>query len=226
MAQREGAQPVYVFDRDGVRGIIVRESLERGDARVLIEFDHGRTVHALKALLQPRSDGGYDLPLSLRALSDEHSERVAEDAAPAGAVEPDVVAVVPVIAEEARISTREVETGVVRIRKTIETAQEELDVSLLRERVQVERQPVERYLDEPAVPWYEGETLVIPVMEEVLVVEKRLLLREEIRVTTVRETSAHREAVTLQREQVEVTRDESGASSEATAAQTAIAPAS
>jgi len=38
--------------------------------------------------------------------------------------------------------------------------------------VQVERVPVERILDSPMTSRYDGDTLVIPVMEEVLLIEK------------------------------------------------------
>jgi stress response protein YsnF len=70
----------------------------------------------------------------------------------------------------------------------------------------VERLPVERMLDEPLAPYYDGDTFVIPVMEEVLVVEKRLRLREEVRLTKVREESQHQETVTLRSEVVTIER--------------------
>ncbi len=41
-------------------------------------------------------------------------------------------------------------------------------------------------------------------MEEVLVVEKRLLLREELHIRTVSETIRHRQTVTLRHEEIEV----------------------
>lgn len=40
------------------------------------------------------------------------------------------------------------------------------------ERVQVGRVPVERILDSPMTSRYNSDTLVIPVMEEVLLIEK------------------------------------------------------
>jgi len=46
----------------------------------------------------------------------------------------------------------------------------------------------------------EGNTLVIPVLEETLVLEKKLLLREEIRITRTRREQRRREHVPLRRE--------------------------
>jgi Domain of unknown function (DUF2382) len=54
---------------------------------------------------------------------------------------------------------------------------------LFRRGYTVRHVPVERILDEPAVPRQEGDTMIYPVMEEVLVVQKKLMLREEIHVT-------------------------------------------
>jgi hypothetical protein len=46
---------------------------------------------------------------------------------------------------------------------------------------------IDRIVAEPPVQRQEGDTLILPVVEEVLVVEKRLMLREEIRITRRRE---------------------------------------
>ncbi|MFD1693079.1 DUF2382 domain-containing protein [Azotobacter chroococcum] len=52
----------------------------------------------------------------------------------------------------------------------------------------------------------EGDVTVIPVLEEVLVVEKRLVLKEELRVRRVVHEEPHSVPVTLRREQVTVER--------------------
>jgi stress response protein YsnF len=53
---------------------------------------------------------------------------------------------------------------------------------------------------------YEGETLVVPVLEEVLVVQKQLLLKEEIRITRHRKPVRMPQNVLLRSEQVTVER--------------------
>jgi len=47
----------------------------------------------------------------------------------------------------------------------------------------IEHVPVGRILDAPVTQRQEGETLVLPVVEEVLVYRRKLYLREEIRIT-------------------------------------------
>lgn len=201
MAHSDRADHVTVFDSEGVRGTLPAHTLHQADDRVLITFDQDRRIQVPLDMLHRREDGSYVLPMSLRALHDTavSQQREGDD---------NIVAVIPVVVEEARVAKRQVETGRVRIRKTVHTAEEQVDVPLLRDKVHVRRVPVERYLEKPVAPHHRGDTLVIPVMEEVLVVQKRLLLREEIHVTTVREQIQHQESVTLQREEVTVTREE------------------
>jgi uncharacterized protein (TIGR02271 family) len=175
--------------------------LHQADDQVLITFDQNQRIQVPLDMLRRREDGSYVLPISLSALHDGTVSRQREG-------DDNIVAVIPVVVEEARVAKRQVETGRVRIQKSVHTAEEQVDVPLLRDTVDVKRVPVERYLEKPVSPHYRGHTLVIPVMEEVLVVQKRLLLREEIHVTTVREQARHQETVTLQREQVTVTREE------------------
>jgi stress response protein YsnF len=61
-----------------------------------------------------------------------------------------------------------------------------LEVDAYREEVEVEHVPVGRYVSERAQPWEEGDALMVPVYEEQLVVVKRLLLREHLRIRRVR----------------------------------------
>jgi hypothetical protein len=62
---------------------------------------------------------------------------------------------------------------------------------LFRENCDIKRVPMKRLLDKPAEPRQEGDTLIVPLMEEVLVLEKRLLLREELHITRRREPNPH-----------------------------------
>ena len=55
---------------------------------------------------------------------------------------------------------------------------------------------------------HEGDVTIIPLIEEVLVVEKRLLLREEIRVSRRKTTVNNPQVYTLRREDVQVERDD------------------
>jgi uncharacterized protein (TIGR02271 family) len=115
-------------------------------------------------------------------------------------------AVVPVVAEELAVTTRRVPTGGVRVRKTVARREAVVDEPLLREQVEIERVAVNRPVEAAPPVREEGDTVVIPLVEETLVVEKRLMVREEIRITRRRVEARDPRRVTLRSEQVEVDR--------------------
>ena len=96
----------------------------------------------------------------------------------------------PLIAETARIDKRAMETGRVRVSTRTETTDQILRETLRSDMVGVTRVPINRTLAEgetPPVVREENGVTIIPVLEEILVVEKRLVLREEVH---VRQTTA------------------------------------
>ena len=95
---------------------------------------------------------------------------------------------IPLIRESLQVDKQWAEAGAVVIRKTVENRTETMPVTLGYEEVQVERVPVRRVLadGEEAAPRQEGATLVIPVVQEELVVLKRRVVREEIRISKQR----------------------------------------
>lgn len=113
---------------------------------------------------------------------------------------------VPLAREEIKVGKRRVETGRVRIRKVVRQREETVDERLLHEEVDVQRVPVNREIDVPAQPHYEGDVLIVPVMEERLVMQKRLVLVEEIHVRKRQVERAHRERILLRSEEPEVQR--------------------
>lgn len=111
----------------------------------------------------------------------------------------------PVVREEVKISKRQVETGRVRITKHVQERQQPVRAELLRQEVEVQRIPVNRVLDAPPKVREEGDVLVIPILEEV--VEKRWLLKEEVRVRRRSVQTTHRDSVVLRTEMVSVERE-------------------
>ncbi|MCO6414862.1 YsnF/AvaK domain-containing protein [Siccirubricoccus sp. KC 17139] len=89
--------------------------------------------------------------------------------------------VIPILEERLKVTRATRATG--RVRITLATATEERVVEevLRQRRVEITRIPVNRPVPAPPPVREEGDTLVIPVLEEVLVVERRLMLREEVR---------------------------------------------
>jgi stress response protein YsnF len=121
---------------------------------------------------------------------------------------------IPVIEEEARVATRIVDTGRgVRIHKTVAEHPYQIDETLTHDELEVSHVPVDRIvaLDQAPATRYEGDTLVVPVLEEVLVVERRLRIKEEVRITRIRREARHADTILLKTEQVSVEHfDEAG----------------
>ena len=115
----------------------------------------------------------------------------------------------PLVEETARIEKRVVETGRVRVSTRTETVDQVLRERLHSDTVEVTRVPVDRVLSEGEVPPVLREqngVTIIPVLEEILVVEKRLVLKEEVH---VRRTTADEDVevpVTLRRQRAVVER--------------------
>jgi uncharacterized protein (TIGR02271 family) len=114
---------------------------------------------------------------------------------------------VPVVEEAAVVHKEQVATETVRLHKRVHEDEEVLDIPVQTEAIEVERKPVGRWIDAPPEVRHEGDTAVYPVVEEVLVVEKRLRLVEEVRVTRRQTTRRVQERVGLRREEIVVERD-------------------
>jgi uncharacterized protein (TIGR02271 family) len=114
--------------------------------------------------------------------------------------------IVPIVQEEVHIDTEQVETGRVRLTKTSHEREVVVEEPSVHEEVQIERVPVNRFVAEPVAVRHEGDTMIIPVMEEVAVVETRLRLKEEMRVTKRRITTTRGQPVRLRTEEVHVER--------------------
>ena len=114
--------------------------------------------------------------------------------------------IIPVIEEEAFLDKRVVETGKVRISKRISEREETIDEPLFREEVTVERVAVNQYVDQMPQVRQEGDVMIIPVVQEQLVMQKRLMLVEELRVRKQVLETHQPQTVTLRREDVEVRR--------------------
>jgi hypothetical protein len=173
--------PSHLIDSEGLCAPIT-DGPEPG--KVFATLPDGRKVVLEEELLERGDDGGFRLPHSL--------ERLAE-----------VDVVIPVVQEEIHVS-RAVSERPITIQMTVEERRQKVDLPLLDESVQIERVPVNRTVEEPPKVRQEGDTLVIPVLEEVLVVEKRLMVREEVRITLIRKARTERQEVTLRSENVHI----------------------
>lgn len=115
--------------------------------------------------------------------------------------------VIPLVAETAEIGIRTRVTGRTRVTTRTETTTEDVAMRLASQEVEVTRIPVGRDLDpgEPAPGLREeGETTILPVLEEVLVVEKRLRLVEEVHIRRANTAEDVRVPVTLRRQVADI----------------------
>lgn len=125
--------------------------------------------------------------------------------------------VIPVLREEVQVGVRQVDTGRgVRIHKTVSEQPHRIDETLLRDAVNVRRVPVDQIvsLTEAPVARQEGDTLIVPILEEILVVEKRLRIKEEIHITRTAQAEPYTDTVMLRSEQVSVERFDSALDTE------------
>ena len=111
--------------------------------------------------------------------------------------------VIKVFEEVAHLEKRDVVTGRVRVATSTETVKETVRDTLISQTVEVSRVMLDRMLlPGEAVPQIrtEGDVTIIPVLEEVLVVEKRLVLKEELHVLRRGGTGVFEETVPLRRQ--------------------------
>ena len=110
--------------------------------------------------------------------------------------------------EQVEITKREVERGRIMVRTRVEERDEVVEMALRQGEVTVERVPLGVPIDAVPVAHEEDGVLIIPVVEEQLVVSTRLILKEEIRITRRTHTEVVRELVQLRSEQAEISRRE------------------
>ena len=190
---------VIVHGKDGWRGTVVPASpcAQADTSQMLVQLDNGQQLLVSAETLVPQQDGSYYLPLSLAELEPHHWRFRSE---------PDKTMVIPVIEEELDVQKRVVETGKVRVTKVVHEHESVVDEPLFRDAIEVERVLIDRVIDGPLPVRYEDDTMIVPIMEEVLVVEKRLVLKEELHIHKRRVETHQPQQVTLRREEVHVER--------------------
>jgi uncharacterized protein (TIGR02271 family) len=160
------------------------------DDSVVVRLDDGRNMLLPAEAMRDAGDGSYTVGFDLAAV-------------PSGDG-----GVIPVLSEELSVERRSHVTGGVRLHKHVTERVARVDEPLVYERVTVERVPVGQPVPEgqiPVVREHDG-VMIVPVFEEVLVVEKRLMLKEELHVRRIREETRDRREIPLRSEHVDVER--------------------
>jgi len=190
-----------VVTRDHVQGRIV-ESLAPDTVngeQYLVHFDNGQEfVVPTSVLRYNAADSYYSLDVTLDELMHGTTR-------PQTQTTSDEI-IIPLVAEALQVGKEEVITSVVRVHKFINEREEVVTQPLNREDISVERVAINRLIDTAPDVRQEGDTMIVSLVEEVLVVEKRLMLREELRITKRQTTEEHSETVVLRSEDATVER--------------------
>lgn len=104
--------------------------------------------------------------------------------------------------EQAKVDKKVVENEKVRIIKKVHNEDEKVNVEVKSEEVKVEKVTLNKYVDTAPPVRYEGNTTIVSVVKEVAVVEKKILLVEEIHITKVVKTTNEERIIPLRKEEV------------------------
>jgi stress response protein YsnF len=114
--------------------------------------------------------------------------------------------VIPLVEETATVAKRQVVTGRVRVQTVTDIVEELAQTDVQRETVEVTRVPVDKVVETTPEIRTEGDLTIVPVLEEVLVVEKRLVLKEELHIRRRVDTEAVAVPVSLRKKRAVVER--------------------
>ena len=214
----DDAIPVRAGDAEV--GFVSRADWQQtNDDTVSLTLVHGQQLRLPRGLLDVEGEA-LRLDLAGSVPNASNAAAPSRPTVPAGGATAEALAandgshVIPVVEERLEVGRRSVEKGVVRLRKRVEATDEPVELTHLRREAKVERRPVGQIVDEAPSPRQEGNFLIVPVLEEVQVVETRLMLREELVVWLEERTDVETVQVRLRRETVDIER--SGSSEAAT----------
>lgn len=197
---QEDVEYVRITDLSGQE---VQGRVEARDNGYELRLEHGPTLRVPAELLEATPMGGFMLHGSLAELS---AAATATDTTAEG----DVRQTISLAAETLTVDKKLVTRGRVVVRKRVVTHDAVVDEPLAQEQLEVTRVPVNKLVEAAAAPHTEGDTTVIPLYEEVLVVEKRLVLIEELHVSKRRSERREPQTVSLRREEAVVERQDLG----------------
>jgi stress response protein YsnF len=180
-----------VVDPDGVRGWI-REFIidDKRASAVSVELEGGARVTLPTELLHHHADGGYAIDAPWKTLAGGS---------------PDLE--IPIVEERVVVGVRAVPSEQLRVRRKVVTDEQIVETPIWTEQIVIEHVPIGTFVDRAPSARQEGDTLIIPCVEEVPVVEMRLRLREELRIRVVRERRMDRQSVPVRRFEIEIERE-------------------
>ena len=165
------------------------------------------TLDATRAFTEIHLADGRILRLDTPTLTTEPVD--APPTRSSDSVELSETTLIPLIEERLIVEKRTVETGKVRLHKTIQEYSEALDEPLDIHTYDIERILLNQPIDTLPSTRQEGDTTIYPLVEEQLILTKQLILKEEVRVTRRQSQRHDTQVVTLRREHLTVVREAS-----------------
>jgi uncharacterized protein (TIGR02271 family) len=181
---------------DGVLGTLEEINNADGVQVLQVRGENGELAVPEGLVKRIRSDGTIDLACSIEAAS--------SFSAGAASYRPSTETVR--LHEEELVASKEMrQEGSVELRTFLEEFPGRVEIQALREEIEIEHLPAGEEVAERRAPYEEGDYLFIPVYEEQLVVSKRLIMKERIRVRRRARTEVRVFEDTLKRERLEIT---------------------
>lgn len=135
----------------------------------------------------------------------DNMERQNKEATPAESIS----VTIPVLEETLHVGKQVVDKGRITFQKRIHEEIVEVPFFSRNKGYAVERVTVNRYVDNaPPAVRYEGAKMVLSILEEEVVVQKRLKLVEELHITPTEEDKAESFEVTLKKERINIIKDQ------------------
>jgi uncharacterized protein (TIGR02271 family) len=163
---------------------IASAELDTGEEEVVLNGMNRAALLQLPEYDQQQHAAGYDQTFQSHLSDDLKSKRITRSA------------------EELRIGKRVEQKGEVRVSKHIETEHVKQSVPLRSEEVHVERRPVERAVG--SATEMRNDEIVVPVMEEEAMIEKRPVVKEEIVISKEPTTTQRTVEADVRREEIDV----------------------
>jgi len=197
----------------GLVGALIGLGISEGDAPDYeSEFKEGRTLVTIRAngnyaeaLEIIRRHGGYDRSTAVTNVEAAATTTKIEKTnltAPVATTNESEEATVEVKREQVKPRKRTVKKGDVRVRKEVVTDTQTISVPVEREEVVIERRPVRKGTRKTAVG--PTEEIRIPVKEEVVDVEKEVVVDEEVKVGKRKVRDTKTVTTPVRREKVKV----------------------
>jgi stress response protein YsnF len=115
--------------------------------------------------------------------------------------------IIPLVEETVTVGKRQVVTGRMHVQTVTDAVEEFAHADVQRETVEVTRVPIDKVVETAPEIRTEGDLTIVPVLEEVIVVTKQLVLKEELHIRRRVETETVDVPVSLRKQRAIVERE-------------------